>query len=915
MSFGERVFSVLLLTYPASFRQRYREDLLAFFRADREQQENSVGVDGFMRFWCKTLFDLARAATSERFAALSRNRSGGGEPQQGPTRGPRRVKELIGIGAQVRDFRHTFRMLARNPGFTTIAVLSLALGIGANTAIFSIYSSVFLRQLPVEDPGSLVDIYTNDADEDAGIQYGPSSYADFVDWREQTRDVFDGMVLYNVAVVIRETGDESEFLFGEEVTANYFDVLGVRPVLGRAFAPEDGAIGASPTVVIGHSFWKNRLGGDRDVLGKTIRLTGHDFAIIGVAPEEFVGLFPLQADVWHPITLDPLLHPGSTRLVSRGANQLWIKGRLKAGVTAEQARAALTLVSTRLAEEYPETNSERRALLVPTDEVALHPQLDGIIKGFTVSLMAMVGLVLLIACTNLASMLLARALARRREIGIRLALGAGRLRLIRQLLTESTTLAILGGLVGLALAYWLIQALLAVRPPIMMPVHLNIGVDANALMFTLVVSVLTGVIFGLMPALQSTRQELVGAVKDEHGLIEGRLRRVGLRSLLVVAQVAVCAVLLVCAGLFLRSLGNARSVDTGFTLREGVVATLQLSESGYDTEQGRAFVEELKTRITALPGVLSVAYCDRMPLGQSLSITEVYPQTPHVQVDENGVDVDYATVGQDYFRTMGVPILFGRAFNQMDLPEGERVVIVNNTFARTFWPGEGAIGQQVRVGGADEEPSTIVGVARDGKYRSLGERPRFFLYRPYAETSFGFTHVVAASSVDGTELVQPVRREIRELDSHLPILDLTTVSGHMELMLFLPRALAAVLVGLGLLVLILGTTGLYGVIAYDVSRRTREVGIRMSVGAQKSQVLRLVMWDGLKLVGIGTVTGLLIAFLATRLLESMLFNISPADPVTFVAVTVLFLGVAVAATLTPAMRASSIDPVEALRCE
>jgi len=433
--------------------------------------------------------------------------------------------------------------------------------------------------------------------------------------------------------------------------------------------------------------------------------------------------------------------------------------------------------------------------------------------------------------------------------------------------------------------------------------------------FALLVSLLTGLIFGLLPALQSTRQELIAAVRDEYGFRAGRLRRLGMRGLLVVAQVTVSVVLLVCAGLFLRSLANARSVDTGFTLREGVVVTLQLSESGYDAERGRSFMEELKTRIAALPGVSSVAFCDRLPLGQSLAVTEAYPQTPHAQLDDGGVDVDYATVGPDYFRTLGIPILAGRSFNHTDRPEGDRVVIVNSSFARAFWPEEGAVGQQLRVGGADRELSTIVGVAADGKYRSLGERPRFFLYRPYAEASFGFTHVVVGSTIDGRELVQPVRREVRALDNHLPVLDLTTVPEHLELMLFLPRALAVVLTALGFLSLILGTTGLYGMVAYDVSRRTREVGIRMSVGAQRSEVVRLVIWDGVKLVGIGTAAGWLIAFLSTRLLESMLFNISPADPVTFGAVALLFLAVSVAATLRPALRASSVDPVNALRYE
>ncbi len=815
------------------------------------------------------------------------------------------------------DIRYTLRTLRKNPGFAAVAVLSLALGIGANTAIFSIYSSIFLKKLPVEDTGSLVEIYTYELIEEIGLEYSVSSYRDYVDLRDQTTDVFKGMVIYNVNFVVYDTGEESEYIFGEEVSANYFDVLGVKPILGRTFiTEEEGVVGAAPTVVLSHSCWQNRFGGDPGIIGQAITLTGHDFTVIGVAPEEFEGLFPIiRSDVWYPITLDPLLHPDSRKLESRSYRTNWIKGRLKAGVTPEQARAALEVVSARLEEEYPETNEGRKALLIPTDKVSLNPFFDRVVKGFTFALMAMVGLVLLIACTNLASMLLARALARRKEIGIRLAVGASRFRLIRQLITESILLSLAGGAVGLALAYLLIQILLTVQPPLLVTLNIHIGIDGYVLLFALLLSVGTGVVFGLLPALKTTRYELTSALRNEYGLMVGRLRRLGLRSTLVVAQVAVSALLLICAGLFLRSLGNASSVDPGFDLREGVVVTLELSESGYTHEQSRAFFNELIARVEALPGVESAAMTERMPLGQSIRITTVYPETPHVEIDEEGVSIDIATIGPNYFRTLGIPIRSGRPFNETDLTEGEPVVIVNETFATTYWPGENAIGKRVQIHDTDEPFRTIVGVASNGKYRSLGEQPRSFLYEPYSQETFSFAHLAVRTSIDGRELLQPVRNEIKAIDRHLPILDIITVREHLELMLFLPRALASILAGLGLLSLILGTTGLYGVIAYDVSRRTREVGIRLSVGAQQSQVLRLIMLDGLKLVGVGTIIGLGLAFLLTRLLGSMLFNISPADPITFAGVTVLFVVVTIAATLNPARKASTVNPVEALRTE
>ncbi|MFC1628402.1 ABC transporter permease [Gemmatimonadota bacterium] len=820
------------------------------------------------------------------------------------------------MGSFLQDIRFSLRTLRKNPGFAIIAVLSLALGIGANTAIYSVYSSTFLKDLPVTDVGTLVDFYTFDPEEDF-MEYSVSSYPDFIDFQEQSRDVLEDMMVFNIAFLVHDTGEESSYLFGEEVSANFFDVLGVGTVLGRTFIPEEeGILGAPPTAVIGHSLWQNQFGGDPGIIGETIALSGLDFTIIGVLPPEFQGMWPIQADVWYPMTLVPQIRPDDNQLVSRGSRSLWIKGRLKEGVTIDQAEAALQVISARLSAEYPETNTGLKAMLLPTEDVSIHPEIDGIIKGFTLTLMAVIGLVLLIACINLASMLLARAVSRQKEIGVRLALGAGRFRLIRQLITESTLLSILGGLAGVALAYWLIQILLAVQPPTIIPINLDINIDGNVLLFALFLSVGTGILFGLLPAWQTTRYELISTLKDGTGFMSGRLRRFGSRSILVVAQVAVSVVLLICAGLFLRSLGNASSVDPGFDLRDGVVATYELGEGGrFTVEESRAFSNELLSRIEALPGVEAACLTDRLPLGQGISITEAFPETDHMEIGEDGVPADIATVGPGYFRTMGIPLVFGRPFASTDLPESERVVIVNEFFAKTYWPDEIAIGKQVRVYGDDGPLCTIVGVALNGKYRSLGERDRSFIYLPDGQDNMFLTNLVVRTIGGDRDFIQTIRSEIRTLDAHVPILDIITFREHLQLMLFLPQMLASLLTGLGLLSLILGTTGLYGVIAYDVSRRTREVGIRMSVGAQQSQVVRLIMMDGIKLVGIGTVIGLGIALFATKALETMLFNISPFDPVTFLGVTVLFFAVAVVATMKPARRASAVNPVEALRSE
>jgi macrolide transport system ATP-binding/permease protein len=893
-----------------SVRARIRSTLRSLFRKEELARE----LDEELRHYLESLVEekMRRGLSREAATREARLELGGVEQVK------EKVREIrLGTGLDTfgQDVRYAVRTLRTHPGFALIAILSLALGIGANTTIFSLYNSILLRRPPLKEIDRFVEVYTREQDSD-DLEFGPSSYADYLDLQEQTTDVFDAMVIYNTTMPILEGPDANEYVLGEVVSTNYFDVVGIRPALGRFFDPSiDGAVGAPPTVVIGHHLWQSHFGSDPGVIGRVITITGLDFTVIGVAPKGFGGLFPMEAGIWYPITLRPLINSRSTELTYRGERTNWIKARLRDGIGHDEARAALTVIAARLEQEHPDTNTGCSFKLVPSNTISLHPQLDGLITGFTLFLMVMVGLVLLIACTNLASMLLARALSRRREIGIRLAMGAGRFRLIRQLLTESILLALLGGMLGLVLTYALLHLLLAVQPPIPIHISVDLGLDVRVLAFTVALSFVTGIIFGLIPALQSTRFQLMGALRDEYGVLTRRLRRVSLRSGLVVAQVAVSALLMVFAGLFLRSLSRANRVDTGFDLRQGVVGTFILYESGLSAEEGQSFFQRLIERVSTLPGVESVAMTDRMPLGYGISTTSVHPQNSDVEIDADGVSTDFSLISAGYFETMGIPILSGRAFTTMDQGEGEEVVIVNETFARAYWPAGTALGQYVRVGDAEELPRRIVGIARDGRYRSLGERTRPYIYFPVRDRNLLIGFLIVRSSLDGKTLLQPVREAIREVDRHVPLLDLATVSRHLELMLVLPRLLAGLLTGLGLFSLVLGTTGLYGVVAYDVSCRVREVGIRMSLGAQRSQVLRLIIGDGLKLVLVGSALGLGLAWLTSRSLASMLIGIRPGDPVTYGLVEVLFLLVALIATWQPAHTASTVDPIEALHKE
>ena len=813
----------------------------------------------------------------------------------------------------LQDLRFALRLMTRKPALTAMAVVSLALGIGVNSSIFTLVNAVLLRDPPISRPDRVVEVYTSSSD---GFRYGTSSAPDYFDLRD-SNDVFSGLAATRTYPVTFDDGESTDLLMGEIVSGNYFDVLGVRAHIGRTFLPaEDRTPGTHPVVVLGYDFWQRRFAADPAVLGRTLKLNGRELEVVGVAAASFKGTLPaFRIELWLPLQMADQLGERPI-LERRGSRSLMLKGRLADGVSLEEAQAQLGTLARRLAAEYPETNEGREVTLVPTRDVILNPGFDGPARGVAGFLMAIVGLVLLIACSNIANLFLARASDRRKELALRLALGSGRGRLVRQLLTESLLIAFLGGLASLLFATWTARLLAGFRPPIPVPMALELGIDLKVLAFTLLLAALTGVLCGLAPALQASRPELVPALKNEGAGLGRGYRRLGLRNLLVVGQVAVSTLLLIGSGLFIRSLMNAQAIDPGFTLRRGVAATLLPKLGGaYTDAEAELLYRDLLERARALPGVSSAAVAEFLPLGLAISNKEVWVEGQELGEGEDPPAIDTMAIGPGYFRTLGIALARGRDFSDRDDASAPGAVIVNQTMARRTWPGEDPLGQRLRFDdGLDAPVYEVVGVAADGKYRTLGEAPRPYLYTPYAQTGDFMLTLIVASNREG-ETLAAVRRLLDEVDPHLPTFEIKTLSEHLDIMLFAPRMGAALLAAMGLLGLLLASVGLYGVVAYSVARRTREIGVRLALGAGKGDVLGMVVREGMVLVAVGVVLGVGLALLVTRALQGFLYGITASDPLTYVAVSLFLLAVAWLANFLPARRATGIDPILALRYE
>jgi predicted permease len=812
-----------------------------------------------------------------------------------------------------KDIRYGARSLLKTPAFTIVAIVSLALGIGLNTAIFSVVNVILIRPVPVvKEQGSVVWLRA------------PISYPDYLDYKEKTQS-FEGMAAATGSSEFSlSTGSEPELIKGEYVTDNYFDVLKVSALSGRTFSKEEGQTPA-PVVVLSEHLWRTRFNSNPSLVGQKISLNGLGFTVVGIAPKNFIGTeVGLNRELWVPLYMQPVLNPSeaarsadpvANRFRERDSHWLAVFARLKPEVSREQAGTELTTVARHVAEAYRgKVNDEtlRSVQLLrmsggmdPRDREEALP-LAGIV-------MVVVILVLLIACANIASLLLARAAVRRRETAIRQALGATRPRLLRQWLTESILLGVAGGALGLLLALWANQLLLSYLQTTPLA-SLELGLDWRVLAFTLGISIATGIVFGLAPALQAARLDIVNALKSEDAQHAGT-RRSRLRSIFVTAQVTLSVVLLIGAGLFIRSLQSANTIDPGFRVERALTVPINLALLRYKEADGQSFYSNLLARVAAQPGVERASLVRFAQLGFSYAQFQVFPEGRGGGPTDEGFSTGFNVVGPNYFKTMETPLVRGRDFAETDRKGAPEVVVLNETLAAMLWPSEDALGKRVSVAGPEGPFLEVIGVARDGKYRSLGERPHPYIYQPLLQSYDSRMTLIVRTKGEPQSVAGAVREQIRALDGNLPVSDFKTLRDQLDLSLFPSRLAAWILGGFGVLALLLAAIGIYGVVSYAVAQRTREIGVRMALGASERDVLGLVLGEGFLVIAIGLGVGLLLAVAATRVIAGFLYGVDATDPLTFAGVPLLLGFIALGASYIPARRATKVDPLVALRYE
>jgi len=820
------------------------------------------------------------------------------------------------------DVRFAVRWLRRSPAFALVAIGSLALGIGFNATLFTIVDALLFRPLPVERPDRLADVFTSGSD---GDRYATSSYPDYRDFLERN-DVFSDMLAYSPTIAAVTLADRPRLAMGETVTGNYFQLLGVRAAVGRMLMPEDDRAGATRVVVISHKLWRREFGADVNTVGRAIRIHGQVYTVVGVAPPEFTGMVRLIApEVWTPMAWVDEVEPGgiistvpsptgNTRLERRGQRWMFVKGRLKPTATIEGAAANLQLIGKQLQTEHVQTNKTFEVSVLATNSVHIHPVADRALLPIAGGLMLVVGLVLLIACANVASMLLARASGRQKEIGIRLAIGASRRRLVQQLLSETAVLAGSGGVAAVGLAWTLMRFVLSLPLPIPIPLSCALQIDARVMLFTSAVSLVAALVAGLAPALKATRPNLVSELKGDPLAARAGGRRWTLRDGLVVTQIAVTTVLLVSAGLLTRSLLAAQRIGVGFRTAGVAVVSTEMQMIGYDDVRAKAFYDRVLERVRALPDVESAALAERLPFSINYNRNNVFMTDRHGPND-TGLVLDVTRVTPEYFTTLGVPILQGRNFTSSDTPSSPRVAIVNETMAHKFWPTDTALGKRFRLRSLDGPEVEIVGISADHKVSSLGEAPTPYVHYAVSQQPSAGEIVVARARTDAGALLNAVRREIAAVEPNAVFLDNQTMDAQVAATL-LPAKLGAVGVSIvGVVAMALAAIGLYGVIAYAVARRSREIGIRMALGARPAAVVALVLRQGLGLAMIGLGVGAVIALGAAVALSRALYGVSVVDPIAWSATVVVLLTVAGLANVVPARRAAIVDPSTALRAE
>ncbi|MEY2538382.1 MAG: hypothetical protein QOG67_2122 [Verrucomicrobiota bacterium] len=815
----------------------------------------------------------------------------------------------------ITDLRFALRMLIKTPGFSIVAFLAIALGLGVNTSIFGIVNTLLLQQLPIGHSGQVVQVYTNDPHLQGRLANG---YLNFVDYAKQNT-VFSSMAAYTFAPMGMTRGNETMNVLGQLVSGNYFDLLEVRPALGRAFLPEeDTTPNGHPVAVLSYKFWR-KLGGDRGLIGATITLNGRAFIVVGVAPAGFSGIDTgIAPEIWVPMAMRGWVRPDSAEwFENRRALFLSVVARIKPGIAISAAEAQLKTVARQLEQAYPDVNKERTVSLLSAEQAKSQglggPGNENATQNISLLLLVAAGAILLIACANVANLLLARATTRQREISIRLALGAGRGRVIRQLLTESILLSVIGGLGGIVLAFWLGGILISLLPATPFPISLDPQPDLRVLAFALMLAILSGVIFGMAPALHTARWDLTQGLRERAAASGGgAISRWNLRNLLVIAQIAVSLLLLIGSALFLKAFHSAQAIDPGFRTENLAIVSIDPTLAGYDNTRAAQVARNIMEQLRRDPQVRGADLGQWIPLGFGGRGRTILPEGSDENAEANRVLGNQDVITPTYFETMRIPFLRGRRFDEHDAdPNAAKVAIINETMAKKFWPGQDAVGHRFRFFRADS--FEVIGIVRDVKALTLGETPNPMLYLPFGEMPDGgitiFVHTAGAPG----QMVAETHRIVRSVDAHIPITYEKTITQHMAFALW-PSWMGAVILGaLGLLALLLASVGVYGVMAYSVSQRTRELGIRMALGAQSTQVLQLVLRQGMLLAGIGLALGLFAAYGSTRLATIFLYGVNPSDPLVFLGVTALLAAAAFAACYFPARRVLKIDPIIALR--
>jgi predicted permease len=821
------------------------------------------------------------------------------------------------VESLLQDLRFGVRLACKTPLFTLVAIVSLTLGISANTTIFSVFNAVFLQTLPVHEPERLVAVFTTDA-KNAGqfMNFLQTSYPNYEDYRDQNR-MFSGLVAQILTPLNLSTQEEPERVFGAVVSGNYFEALGVNAAVGRVFLPEEDSVeGKYPVVVLSHQLWNRRFGGDLNLIGKGISLNRQNFTVVGVAPRAFRGTFALGGpDLYVPMAMHEqvLADFALQQFHQRRALMFQVFGRLKPGVGLEQARAAMKTIAQQLELSYPKDNQARNISLMPLLESLIDPNVrgDALLAGGM--MMGVVGLVLLVACANVANLLLARAAVRQREVALRLSLGASKMRLVRQLLTESSIIAIVAGLLGLLLAAWGRDLLWLMRPPFLDANAIEIALDGRVLLFTAGITMLTGLLFGLVPAFQASRVDLMWALKERTGPLHRNRRRVNLRNLLVVVQIALSLTALVAAGLFLRSLQNAQKISLGFESQNLFMISFDLAGQKYDEARGRAFYQQVTGRVAAVPGVEAAGIASAPLFGGDIMRT-VFVEGQDVTDVRNGRLTPLLRVSPGYFDAIGMPIKRGRAFNARDDHGAPMVVVVNETMARRLWPGEEALGKRFRCFG-ETWVIEVVGIAHDAKYRTLGEDPISFMYFPLLQhyTPGGTLHVRTKGNPD--KVMGIVRGQVQAMEKAMPLVQVNTIGQVLDAVLWAPRMGARLLTTFGLLALLLAAIGIHGVMSYSVAQRTQEIGIRIALGARAKDVLQLILGQAFVILLAGGLLGLAGGLVVSRVVASLLYGVGGADPLSFVGTSMVLGTAALLASYLPARRALRVDPVETLRCQ